>query len=323
MSIQRLPLLLALVLSLLNAHSTFAVDTQSSKSFRFENKPGSVNVIVDQQVVASYVYQDEQVTHPYWHTLRTKDGLQVTRNHPPKPPADRDDHVGLHTGLWLSFGDISGNDYWRLKTRCVHKSFEIAPENGLQDQRFSVINEYLDKDSSVIALEKCRFDFKLIEDDYLLIWESTFEPQIEKITFGDQEEMGLGIRVASTLAVDNKQGGRILDSQGRRNGTGIWGKTVQWVDYSGPLDAQWAGIAILVDDHNFRPSWCHARDYGFLALNPFGRKAFTGGEASSIELKKGETLQLRYGVLIHQSPTEAEFSVTKAWKEFSPSKPTP
>ena len=53
---------------------------------------------------------------------------------------------------------------------------------------------------------------------------------------------------------------------------------------------------------NFRPSWFHARDYGLLLANPFGRKAFGKGDASKVVVKRGGTLRLRYGVLLHARP---------------------
>ena len=33
--------------------------------------------------------------------------------------------------------------------------------------------------------------------------------------------------------------------------------------------------------------------------NPFGRQAFTKGEPSRVVVKRGETLKLRFGVLVH------------------------
>jgi hypothetical protein len=40
----------------------------------------------------------------------------------------------------------------------------------------------------------------------------------------------------------------------------------------------------------------HARDYGVLVANPFGRNAFTKGEVSRLEVRPGEKLRLRFGV---------------------------
>ena len=72
--------------------------------------------------------------------------------------------------------------------------------------------------------------------------------------------MGLGVRVTTPIAV--KQGGTMLDAMGRRNEHEVWGNAADWCDYSGTVDGRHAGITIMCDPQNFRPSWLHARDYG-------------------------------------------------------------
>jgi hypothetical protein len=108
--------------------------------------------------------------------------------------------------------------------------------------------------------------------------------------------MGLGIRLATPLAVAN--GGRIIDSEGRRDEAQVWGKTAQWCAYSGEVDGKPVGIALMPDPANFRRCWFHARDYGLLAANPFGRNAFMGGEKSRVVVPRRTTLRLRYGLLV-------------------------
>ncbi len=63
---------------------------------------------------------------------------------------------------------------------------------------------------------------------------------------------------------------------------------------------------------NVRRSWFHARDYGLLEANPFGRNAFTGAEKSRIVVKQGETLRLRFGVLVYHGKPE----LAAAYKDF-------
>ena len=108
------------------------------------------------------------------------------------------------------------------------------------------------------------------------------------MVFGDQEEMGLGIRVHTGLTV--KAGGTIRDSEGRVDEKGIWGKTAKWCAYYRTFGKIHRGVAIFPDPANFRPSWWHVRDYGLIVANPFGQNAFTKGEKSRVVVKKGETL---------------------------------
>jgi len=60
----------------------------------------------------------------------------------------------------------------------------------------------------------------------------------------------------------------------------------------------------MPDPRNFRRCWFHARDYGLLVANPFGRRAFTKGEPSKIVVKKGGTLTVRFGVLVHDGDAD-------------------
>ena len=67
---------------------------------------------------------------------------------------------------------------------------------------------------------------------------------------------------------------------------------------------------------NFRACWFHARDYGFLAANPFGRRAFTRGKASRVVVKRGRKFRLRYGVLIHGSPADKPVEPGVAYADY-------
>jgi len=283
----------------------------------FAKEDGRVHIRIGGTDVATYVFHDEQVPRPYFAPVRTRSGIQVTRRHPPVPDQDATDHTGLHTGIWLSFGDLSGCDYWRLKARTEHVRFLEEPAGHDSRKGFTILNRYLTVDGrSVVAEETCRYAVHLVDRGWLLEMTSEFRPGDRELVFGDQEEMGLGIRVATPLAVDRKQGGRILDSAGRRNGAEVWGKTAEWCDYSGPLNGRWTGLTVLSDPANFRLSWNHARDYGFLAVNPFGRRAFTKQEASRVTVPSGQSLRLRFGVVIHESAAETEYSPAAAYRAF-------
>jgi hypothetical protein len=60
----------------------------------------------------------------------------------------------------------------------------------------------------------------------------------------------------------------------------------------------------------------HSRDYGFLAANPFGRSAFAKGSPSKVVVKSGETLRLRYGVLLHSAVETNRPDLAAAYADF-------
>lgn len=239
----------------------------------FEKAKDRVEVKVDGAAFATYVFDDPQIRRPYLANLK------VTRNHPPKPP-DPGDHATMHPGIWLSFGELGGADFWRNKGMVRAEAVEIS--KSCIDARF----RYSDG-ARRICEERSRVSFLKRPEGLLIVYDSAFASDVP-FAFGDQEEMGFGVRLATPLAVKN--GGRMVDSAGRRNEKEIWGKTADWVDLG--------GVLVVPDPANFRPSWMHARDYGLLVANPFGRKAFTKGEASRVEVKPGESFRLRFAALL-------------------------
>jgi hypothetical protein len=266
----------------------------------FREQPGQVVILVADKPVATYSYDDPQIPRPYFAHVRTLGGIQVTRNHPPVTGVDPDDHEKLHPGIWMAFGDLTGSDFWRNKARVVHDGFVQRPTGGPGSGAFAVRNRYVaaGDNGGTVCRETTRYAIVVRPCGYLLLWDSTFTSDKE-FWFGDQEEMGLGLRVATPITV--KSGGTMLDAKGRRNEAQIWGQSADWCDYSGVIEGRRVGMTVMCDPANFRPSRYHARDYGFVAANLFGRKCFKAGDESKVIVKPGESLRLRYGVLIRES----------------------
>ena len=64
---------------------------------------------------------------------------------------------------------------------------------------------------------------------------------------------------------------------------------------------------------NIRKSWWHNRDYGVFVANPFGRAAMKQGDKSAVTVKRGETLRLRFGAVIHAGP---DFNPAESYRQF-------
>jgi hypothetical protein len=239
----------------------------------------------------------------------------VTRNYPPQE-GDPKDHSTFHPGIWLSFGDINGNDYWRLKAKVEHEMFVEQPKGGAGKGTFTVRNYYMSVDGKDRVLaELVKYTILIRPTGTLLLCNSTFSSETVDMAFGDQEEMGLGVRVNTKFSVQYGKG-HITNAEGLKDGAGTWGKASNWVDYSGVVDGNYVGVAIMPDPSNFRPSWFHTRDYGLMAANAFGREAMTKGEKSSEVIKKGEKFNLGYGVLIYCKPGAKNVNVETAYQDY-------
>jgi len=281
----------------------------------FNRQPGKVLINIDGQTIATYAYRDPQILRPYFSGLKAPHGVQVTRNHPPHKDIDADDHATMHPGLWVAFGDINGKDFWRNKGRVEHTGFIKEPYTQKKQAGFTVKNRYI-ADNKIVCEEICRITIFVRPAGYFICWESKFSSDSQDLYFGDQEEMGLGVRLATPIVVNNKKGGRILDDKGNVNEKNIWGKPSLWCDYAGPIEDVFAGVMIMPDPDNFAPSRWHVRDYGFMTANPFGKRAFNLNDEVVINMKKGKALTLGFGILIHSAEDEKTIDLHAAYREY-------
>lgn len=282
-------------------------------SVRLEPRPNQILLEIGGVDVAEYVFDDPDVPRPYFANVRTLGGIRVSRCHPPAED-EAQDHVGLHTGIWLAFGDLSGEDFWRLKARVEHAGFVDPPQADGRIGRWTVRNRYRSADGArVVCEEVCRCELQVRSDGWLLSLDSEFSNPDGEFFFGEQDEMGLGIRVAGPLAVKSKQGGRIVDSEGRVNEAQIWGRNADWVDYGGLAEGRRIGMALLSHPQNPNPSWHHARDYGFVAANFIPRSDGKG----RIVVPRGRLFRLRYAVLVYETTQDAQPDVAGCFQSFA------
>ena len=275
------------------------------RAVEFAGRDGLLHVTVAGQHFVTWSPGNGTIHRPHFFDLRVRAaaGTRLTRNQPPKEGADPTDHADMHPGLWLAFGDLSGNDFWRNKGPVVAARVVERPRPEDGRGTFTVANEYRNGDR-VVCRETCRYTVRVLAIGVLLAIDSTFSSDVGDFAFGDQEEMGFGVRVATPLSV--KRGGRILDSEGRLNEKQVWGKEADWCDYGGRVDGKDAGVMLVPHPGNFRRCRFHARDYGLLVANPFALKAFNAGAESRVVVRKGESLRLRFAVLARTCPGTPE-----------------
>ena len=141
------------------------------------------------------------------------------------------------------------------------------------------------------------------------------------LDFGDTKEGSMGIRIKDAVRVDRKKGGTLTNAEGKHDQKGCWGRVSDWCDYSGPIGDKTAGLTVFADPKNAIDSAWHARDYGLLAANPFGREKHAQfpdrkGKTETVKLKKGEHLKLRYGLYLHAGDVK-EGKVKEAFEAFT------
>jgi len=300
--------------------------TEVTGQVAFKREHGRMHITVDGNPLAIYVWDDPVTTRPYFKSVHAPGGkVQLTRNHPPKP-GDIGDHETYHPGLWWGFGDVGGNDYWRLKARSIGGEFVAQPQGGANRGTFSVRNKLLVNGRDTVFCEQlCHYTIQRRPEGILMICESTFLRESGDFWLGDQEEMGLAFRVGFDFPIKSGQGGRLLNSNGSRDLKQIRTRQSDWCDYSGPAGEQFAGMMLMNDPANFRRPWWHAVDNGLLVANPLGKSELNrkGKRRKNVLVKQGKPFRLRYGVLMHIHDQEENFDPDSAYREFVELLPKP
>jgi hypothetical protein len=311
---------------------------------------------VGADLVTTY-HHGPEVAKPYLWPLHAPGGTPVTRSWPltPAQAGDSTDHVHQKSA-WFCHGDVipegielkqkvkgvEGIDFWSETAghgviRCVAAKVVESPSGP---PALVTWNEWVSADGVKVLDEKRTLRLHALPQGYLLTVEVELTASVCPITFGDTKEGSFGVRVRDSLNAQQSLGqmllnggkGRLVNAEGKdgegknnnRDRTGCWGLPSTWCDYSGLADGQHVGIAVFADPKNPVPSYWHARGYGLLAANPFGRtqSGFPGvpPRTALVKLAKGEALRLRFGILTHAGD-EKEGKVAEAFTAFVGMKP--
>lgn len=316
---------LALLLGCVTASAFAQTATRSSTNneelkspkIGFQLKSDRVDIHLGEKSVGEFVFNDTEILRPYFSNLRSITGEKVTRNHPPISGQDAVDHATMHPGIWLAFGSLNGQDFWRNKAAIQHERFIRQPVVEAGVLGFATESKLVTGDGTKLGNLVSKIEIRNSASGIWIVWNAQLSPLNEPLDFGDQEEMGFGIRVETALT--EKNGGVIQSSTeiAGSNATGAkatWGQAAKWCDYSGKKNGQQLGITVMASPKNFRPSWWHNRDYGLMVANPFGRAAMKQGETSSVIVAKGEVLELEFAALIHDGK---DYSAQVAYDEYA------
>jgi putative heme-binding domain-containing protein len=272
--------------------------------FTFRRVDNELQLYLGQTRFATYLLDHDRLTRRGFIHVKTPSGHQVTRNFPDGDPGNSD-HAVIHPGMWMSFGWLDGNDYWRLQSKVRFDRFLEEPKGGAGVGSFATRDQYLSKDGKqVVCTQDTTYRFRHVDSGILVDWDATFYNDERSFLFGDQEESGLAIRMATPIRVENGNG-RIVNNRGEVNGKGTWGKPFDWINYSGEIAGKRVGFLIMPHPDNPRQCWSHSRDYGALVSNPFPKQPRERRQPFiTTPVKQGKRFRLRYSVLIHEVKSE-------------------
>lgn len=262
-----------------------------------------VDFLSDGNLITTFNFSKEY-SRPFFFPVLGPYNSPITRSFPMmEVEGEQADHPH-HKSMWTAHGDVNGVDFWSEEEGCgrqLHVAF-LDLEGGPVLGKMTSLIDWLDGEGERILLESRKAVFyKTAHHLKIIDYETSLFAVERDVKFGDTKEGGLlALRVATRLC--EEMGGRIETSFGGIGEKEAWGRRAHWCNYSGPVDDEVLGVAVLDHPSNPRhPTYWHIRSYGLFAANPFGISAFTGNDNISGELllKAGTKVSFRYRVILH------------------------
>ena len=296
--------------------------------FKYNGEGKQIDVYVGTKYFTSLIYPDameKSVLYP----IVTASGKEITRGYPLHPrPFERTDHPH-HVGLWFSFGDVNGLDFWNNsfaikpedKPRYGSIKFREIVEADSKTGKLTTKSDWVDFNNVVLLSEKTTYFFA--ENDSIRTIERITELTAQQqVTFTENKEGLIGIRMDRAFEEPSDKPEIFLDARGNvtedpvlnnegvngvyRNAEGligekgVWGKRSRWVALRAEKEGEVITVIILDHPGNpYYPGWSHARGYGLFAHNNLaGRAVDKNAQPVKPELQPGEKVVFKHKVII-------------------------
>ena len=304
-------------------------------AFTLTKSDSKVIIKIGDQTFAEYVFDDPATNKSYLWPVFGPTGKEMTRSYPMKEvEGEVKDHYH-HRGIWFGHQDIGGFNSWAERKSYSEgkKSSEATAQSisklGSQKHRIFksmstgennatlVIElDYLDAEGKKNLSEIRTLIFSVDGKTRLIDFNQELIASAGDVTLGDEKDAGLCIRVPTTMSVDSKKGGMILNSEGTKDKE-AWGKRAKWCDYSGPVEDETLGVAIFNHPSSFRyPTTWHVRTYGLFTANPFGTLDPAVSPNGPHTLKAGDKLLMKHRFVLHDGDFDAE-KINAAYQRYA------
>jgi len=328
---------LALTVAGLVPHTSYAADDKTAPSVSITEKADRLRIELNGELFTEYIFKGEERYFPLFYPVMSPGQVPMTRRYPIEIIDGEDTDHPHHQSLWFAHSDINGNSFWAVKEygttkpgKTVHQKFtEVS--SGKESGHFIAENAYVAADGKTIMTDTRTVRFFAPADAMaprLIDITIAFHASNGPVTFGDQKDAGMAIRVASDLQVSRRTGkgtetvpaaGHLINSEGDKDDA-TWGKRARWVDAFGEVGGKPVGVAIF--DHPSNPrysTYWHSRTYGLVTANIFGKHHFEkldDPKAGALTIPAGETVTFRWRFAFHRDdPAKAD--VEGLFKAFS------
>jgi len=246
-----------------------------------------IEIRINGNLLTNYILSENE-KYPFFFPVNGPSNASVT--------SMRNANYPHHSSLFFGCDKVNGGNYWQEgldRGQILPIRADILKSGG---DSVIIENENIWKRPSAMAPIK---DFRTItitapsssmyQIDFKIVMEMLLDVTIEKTNHSL-----LSVRMDPDLAVIN--GGVMVNAEGETGETGTFGLASSWMDYHGSRLGKTEGIAILQHPSNeWYPAPWFTRDYGFFSPTPM----YWPENGENTLLQKGQTLELRYRVLVH------------------------
>jgi hypothetical protein len=282
-------------------------DRDLTRGVFLRDQKGTLAVDFDEGILT--MYHTKSGHKPFLFPLVGPDKVAYTRSYPmARAPSELKDQDHPHQrSFWFTHGNVNGIDFWgeAAQSGRIEEQARRTVVDGPALAQLTTKNDWTAPDGRTVCSDERVLTFYRTEDTRTIDFEVKILASHGPVTFGDTKEGTFGIRVASSMDVDKKTGGKITNAEGLTDES-AWGQASAWVDYVGPIDNRTDGIAVLNHPSSFRfPTTWHVRTYGLFAANPFGWHDFGKGKQGDHTIPAGQSITFRYRIILHTGDTKA------------------
>ncbi len=200
-----------------------------------------------------------------------------------------------HRSLWFGCDRVNGGDYWQEgsdRGQILSRGPKIV-SGGPEEIQIADLCDWRQPGREPIILDRREITITAPADGARIIDFAVTLTALTDIRIERTNHSLFAARVVPELSVE--KGGTLVNAEGRSGEKETAGTPSAWMDSSGTRFGLTEGLAIFDAPGNlWHPARWFTRDYGF-----FSPTNLNWIDANGVVLKKGESLPLRYRVVVH------------------------
>ena len=263
-----------------------------------------IDVVIGKQFFTSYRFQPDE-KYPFFFPVNGPVSGATTTSM-------RNGEYPHHSSLFFGCDRVNGGNYWQEgleRGQIVSIGARIVEAKG---ERVVIEDECIWKrpDAQAPVIDRRKITISSPSED---LYQLDFDIEMEMlmdVTIQKTNHSLFSARIDPDLTV--RQGGAMINSEGKEGEKGTFGVGSSWIDCYGKRKTGTEGIAIMQHPSNkWYPSPWFTRDYGFISPTPM----YWPENGKTTELKKGETINLRYRVLVHAG-NSGEADIARLFEQY-------